>query len=114
MPGLLRLAFVIVLFALVTVPLLPFPDVCVEAGAVLAQSTAALVAKIHVQAVRLSHATNHGKMATGRPLLIVSNHVSWSDILVLGCIDKFRSLPKPNGRMAAVRLVCQIAAHDLH
>jgi lyso-ornithine lipid O-acyltransferase len=30
--------------------------------------------------------TTHGTPATGRPLLIVANHVSWSDISVLGTV----------------------------
>jgi 1-acyl-sn-glycerol-3-phosphate acyltransferase len=30
--------------------------------------------------------TVHGKMATERPLMIASNHISWTDIMVLGSI----------------------------
>lgn len=46
----------------------------------------------------------HGQIATERPLMLVSNHVSWSDILVLGSIadvcfiakDEVRSWPGIN------------------
>ncbi len=55
----------------------------------------------------------HGKMAKDRPLMIVSNHVSWSDILVLGSVgelcfiakDEVKSWPGINWLSALQRTV---------
>lgn len=36
----------------------------------------------------------HGKMPAGRPLLLVSNHISWTDILVLGSLGQISFIAK--------------------
>ncbi len=40
----------------------------------------------------------HGKLAAERPLMIVANHVSWSDILVLGSIGELCFIAKDDVR----------------
>lgn len=93
MPGLFRLAFVIGLFALVTVPLLPFQMFAWKLERLWHKALPHWWQKFMC---RLFGFRIHksGKMATGRPLLIVANHVSWSDILVLGATDKVSFIAK--------------------
>ncbi|MCT8998210.1 lysophospholipid acyltransferase family protein [Chelativorans intermedius] len=40
----------------------------------------------------------HGRMATQRPLLIAANHVSWTDIMVLGSLDGMHFIAKAEVR----------------
>lgn len=54
--------------------------------------------------------TAHGRPATDRPLLIVSNHVSWTDILVLGSVADVHFIAK--SEMAGWPLIGVLAKYQ--
>lgn len=93
MAGLPRLFFVLFLFALVTVPLLPFQIFAWKLERfwhkALPHWWQKFMCRLFGFRIHLA-----GEMASGRPLLIVANHVSWSDILVLGAVGKVSFVAK--------------------
>ena len=80
MAGLPRLLFVLFLFALVTVPLLPFQMFAWKLQRFWHKALPHWWQKFMCRLLGF-RLHRHGAMANGRPLLIVANHVSWSDIL---------------------------------
>ena len=93
MAGLPRLLFVLFLFALVTVPLLPFQMFAWKLQRFWHKALPHWWQKFMCRLLGF-RLHRHGAMANGRPLLIVANHVSWSDILVLGAIGKVSFVAK--------------------
>lgn len=93
MAGPLRLLFVLFLFALVTIPLLPFQIVAAKAKRWWHKRLPHFWQRIMCKLLGL-HVAQYGRIAEGRPLLLVSNHVSWSDILVLGSLAEVSFIAK--------------------
>jgi 1-acyl-sn-glycerol-3-phosphate acyltransferase len=79
----IRLASFTAAFAALTLLLLPLQWVAVRREMRLSR---AIPLRYHRWIARLIglKVTVHGEPAAGRPLLLVSNHVSWKDIVVLG------------------------------
>src|SRR5690606_6630991 len=83
MRGGLRMAFGIAAVALVTPPLALWLAVANRTGL----PGAALAPRLwHRTILRVLGIRVHvkGKLAAGRPLLVAANHVSWTDIMVIG------------------------------
>jgi 1-acyl-sn-glycerol-3-phosphate acyltransferase len=93
MAGPLRLLFVLVLFVLVTSALLPFQLIAAKAGRWWHKRLPHFWQLMMCKLIGL-HVTQYGKVAGGRPLMLVSNHVSWSDILVLGSLAEVSFIAK--------------------
>lgn len=85
MTGALRLSFALLVAAIVTPPLMLWQGLAVRTGWLDARPVPRLW---HGMVTRLLGLRIHvrGRLATGRPLLIASNHVSWTDIMVLGSL----------------------------
>ncbi len=81
----LRLGFVAAVMALLTVALVPVQIFALRYNKPLARHIARLWHKSALRLIGVRVKTS-GKLPVDRPLLIVSNHVSWSDILVLGSV----------------------------
>jgi 1-acyl-sn-glycerol-3-phosphate acyltransferase len=83
MTGWLRIAWVVLAILAVTLVLLPIHLVAlglrlparIRIPRLWHRAAAAIIG------IRIHH---HGRLETARPLMLVSNHVSWKDILVLG------------------------------
>ena len=97
MAGMLRLIFVLFLFALVTVPLLPLQILAAKVKRWWHRSLPHFWHRLMCRILGL-HVDVHGAPAEGRPLMLVSNHVSWSDILVLGSIAEVSFIAKSEVR----------------
>lgn len=82
--GRLRLALALGIFAAVTPPLMLVQAAIVAAGL----GATAIPRRYHRLLIRLIGIRVHavGRPAAERPLLIAANHVSWTDIVVLGSI----------------------------
>lgn len=93
MAGLPRLFFVLFLFALVTIPLLPFQVFAWKLERFWHKALPHWWQKFMCLLLGFK-LHKHGHMASGRPLLLVANHVSWSDILVLGAVGKVSFVAK--------------------
>ena len=91
--GMFRIAFVLAIFALVTVPLFPLQVVAHRLQRFWHKSLPRLWQKFMCRLLGFKVSVN-GDMSQGRPLLLVSNHVSWSDILVLGSIAEVSFIAK--------------------
>ena len=83
MAGLWRVAFIILIFTAVTLPLLPLQMIAHRLERFWHKSLPHWWQKFMCRLLGF-HVTVNGTLSRGRPLLLVSNHVSWSDILVLG------------------------------
>ncbi|MCF3639190.1 1-acyl-sn-glycerol-3-phosphate acyltransferase [Rhizobium sp. TRM95111] len=81
----IRLALAVLFLALVTLCLLPFQLVALRFDWSLRRRLPRLWHKAACLAVGI-HVRVHGALEESRPLLLVSNHVAWQDILVLGAI----------------------------
>jgi 1-acyl-sn-glycerol-3-phosphate acyltransferase len=81
----LRAAAILALFLMMTLPLMPLQGLLVALGSPLARR---LPCWYHRQVCRLIGMRLHveGEIASGRPVLIVANHVSWLDIPVMSAI----------------------------
>ncbi|MFN7104130.1 MAG: lysophospholipid acyltransferase family protein, partial [Pseudorhizobium sp.] len=89
----LRIGFVVVALALVTLVLLPFQ-----------LAALALDLKVRRQIPRVWHRFVcrllgirihvHGQLDTRRPVMLAANHASWKDILVLGAIAEVTFIAK--------------------
>jgi lyso-ornithine lipid O-acyltransferase len=88
-----RLFFVFVLFVILTLPLLPFQVLAARLERFWFKS---LPFFWHKRMCRLFglHIGVQGAISKERPLLLVSNHVSWSDILVLGSLAELSFIAK--------------------
>jgi lyso-ornithine lipid O-acyltransferase len=83
MTGTIRLLFVLILFLALTIPLLPLQIIATKFERFWYKSLPHFWQKCMCRVLGF-HVTVNGKLAENRPLMLVSNHVSWSDILVLG------------------------------
>ena len=92
-----RLFLVFILFALITIPLLPIQILAAKAGRWWHKSLPHFWQKQMCKLLGL-HVERHGNVASERPLLLVANHVSWSDILVLGSLVEVSFIAKSEVR----------------
>ncbi|MDP2731727.1 MAG: lysophospholipid acyltransferase family protein [Hoeflea sp.] len=81
----LRVIFVVSAFVLLTFALLPVQMIALGLGHSVMRRLPRWWHRIMCRAIGLKVRT-HGELARDRPLLLVSNHVSWKDILVLGSV----------------------------
>lgn len=84
---------VLMIFAIVTIPLLPLQIFAAKLEGFWFQSLPFFWHK-RVCALLGLHIEMKGEISTARPLLLVSNHVSWSDILILGSLAKLSFIAK--------------------
>jgi lyso-ornithine lipid O-acyltransferase len=93
MAGLIRIAIMAIIIAVVTILLLPFQIFAARAKRfwhkTLPMFWQGLMCKLMGFKV---HAI--GQMANERPLLLVANHISWADILVLGSLGQLSFVAK--------------------
>ena len=80
-----RLGPVLVLVAIITLVMLPAQALAVAFKSPLQRQLPLIWHRIMCWIMRI-RVIVHGEAETGRPLLIVANHVSWSDISVLGTV----------------------------
>jgi 1-acyl-sn-glycerol-3-phosphate acyltransferase len=85
MIAILRIVFVAAAFVIVTLTLLPVQLTAMAVGHSLMRRLPRWWHRIICRVIGL-RVVAHGRIAARRPLLIVSNHVSWKDILVLGSV----------------------------
>lgn len=81
----LRIVVVAAAFLIVTLSLLPVQLAALAAGHSLMRSLPRLWHRIMCRIIGLKVVV-HGRLSAERPLLIVSNHISWKDIMVLGSV----------------------------
>lgn len=97
MIGAVRIIFVLVAFILLVVSLVPFQYVFMKLNHVfqrrLPRFFHRLVARLFGFRVKTI-----GTMSEDRPLLLVSNHVSWSDIIVLSTVGEVSFIAKSEVR----------------
>ena len=89
----IRLYCVIFILAIVTLVLIPIQMVAVKLDLQLARKLPMLWHKIATKLVGLNIRVT-GDIPTARPLMIVSNHVSWMDIPVLGSVMELSFIAK--------------------
>lgn len=89
----LRLYCVIFFLAIVTLILIPFQMIAVKLDLKLARKLPMLWHKIATKLVGLNIRVT-GKIPSTRPLMLVSNHVSWMDIPVLGSVMELSFIAK--------------------
>lgn len=85
MIGIIRVAIILGLFLSLVIALVPFQYLFVKARLGWQRSLPRLFHRIAAYLLGFRVKT-HGEIATGRPLLLVSNHISWSDIVVLSSV----------------------------
>ena len=81
----LRIGFVLLAFVLLTLSLLPVQLMAIGLGFSLMRRLPRWWHRVMCRVMGIK-VTTHGALATERPLLLVSNHASWKDILVLGSV----------------------------
>lgn len=81
----LRIAFVFAAFVLVTLALLPVQLIALGIGHSVMQRLPRWWHRVMCRIIGLKVRVN-GRLSQERPLLLVANHVSWKDILVLGSV----------------------------
>ena len=91
--GMFRIAFVLAIVALVTAPLFPLQVFAHRLQRFWHKSLPRRWQKFMCRLLGFKVMVN-GDMSQGRPLLLVANHVSWSDILVLGSIAEVSFIAK--------------------
>ncbi|WEX09253.1 1-acyl-sn-glycerol-3-phosphate acyltransferase [Chelativorans sp. AA-79] len=92
-----RLIGKVLLIAVYTLPLILFQEVALRTGWWSDRSAPRLWHRLTLKVLGISVRLT-GLPATERPLLIVSNHVSWTDILVLGSITGVHFVAKSEMR----------------
>jgi 1-acyl-sn-glycerol-3-phosphate acyltransferase len=85
MIAVLRIAVIAAIFLSLTFALLPLQLIAMNTGMQLMRYLPRWWHRIMAPVIGLRIVT-HGKPARERPLLLVSNHVSWKDIIVLGAV----------------------------
>lgn len=83
----LRFAWTIVALGLLTLVLAPYQAFAHASGWVDPTAAPRLWYRLAAHVLRLRIQT-FGQVETGRPLLIASNHISWTDVIVLGSVFK--------------------------
>ena len=93
MIGTLRIALMAVAIVSITLTLLPFQIIASRLQRFWHKSLPVfwqgLMCKLFGLKIHM-----HGEMRAGRPLLLVSNHISWTDILVLGSLGQVSFIAK--------------------
>lgn len=93
MIGRLRTVFAVVVIALATIPVVAWQYFAIRTGLVdwqrLPPHWHRLVTRLLGMRVRV-----RGQMAADRPLMIAANHVSWTDIMVLGQLGRVTFIAK--------------------
>jgi lyso-ornithine lipid O-acyltransferase len=92
-----RLAFVLLVFVLVTMPLLPLQVFAHRLERFWHKSLPRWWQTFMCRLLGI-RVIVYGTLSQGRPLLLVSNHVSWSDVLVLGSIAEVSFIAKSEVR----------------
>ena len=93
MSGAVRIAFVFLIFALLTLPLLPVQYVSMRLERFVHKSLPRFWHRVIAKLLGLRvHVT--GELSSARPLLIVANHSSWADIVVLSTIAEVSFIAK--------------------
>jgi lyso-ornithine lipid O-acyltransferase len=93
----LRLAYVAVIFALITFPLLPVQYLAMRSERLFHKSLPRLWHLIMVKLLGFKIEIT-GELARHRPLLIVANHSSWADIVVLSSLAEVSFIAKAEVR----------------
>ena len=93
MAGIWRIGFIVLAFAVVTLPLLPLQMIAHRLERLWHKALPHWWQKFMCRLLGLK-VTVSGTLAEGRPLLLISNHVSWSDILVLGSVAEVSFIAK--------------------
>ncbi len=90
-----RLRFILILALLVpaTLLLVPVQLICLKFAPALSRKIPILWHRMVLKLVGV-RVHVHGGFTKDRPLMLVSNHVSWSDIVVLGSIDELCFIAK--------------------
>ncbi len=93
MTGAVRIAFVFLIFALLTLPLLPVQYVSMRLERFVHKSLPRFWHRVIAKLLGMRiHVT--GELSLERPLLIVSNHSSWADIVVLSTVAEVSFIAK--------------------
>jgi lyso-ornithine lipid O-acyltransferase len=92
-----RLIFVAVVFFAITIPLLPIQYLAMRVERLFHKSLPRLWHRIIAKLVGFKIEVT-GKLAKDRPLLIVSNHSSWADIVVLSSLAEVSFIAKAEVR----------------
>jgi 1-acyl-sn-glycerol-3-phosphate acyltransferase len=85
MIAVLRIAFVLAAFLILTLSLLPVQLVALGFGHSVMQRLPRWWHRLMCRVIGL-RVHVRGSLVADRPLLLVANHVSWKDILVLGSV----------------------------
>lgn len=93
MIGTVRMALALAIFAAATPPLALWQMVALRSS-VMDQRRAPRLWHLLVTKLLGMRIHVHGEPARGRPLLIASNHVSWTDIMVLGAVADVHFIAK--------------------
>lgn len=93
MAGMFRVALIILVFAAVTLPLLPLQMLAHRFERFWHKSLPHRWHRFMCWLLGFKVTVN-GRLSVGRPLLLVSNHVSWSDIVVLGSLAEVSFIAK--------------------
>jgi lyso-ornithine lipid O-acyltransferase len=93
----LRLTYVAVIFALITIPLLPVQYLAMRSERLFHKSLPCLWHRIIAKLLGFRIEVT-GELAQDRPLLIVSNHSSWADIVVLSSLAEVSFIAKAEVR----------------
>jgi lyso-ornithine lipid O-acyltransferase len=93
----LRLTYVAVIFALITLPLLPVQYLAMRSERLLHKSLPRLWHRIIAKLLGFKIEIT-GELARHRPLLIVANHSSWADIVVLSSLAEVSFIAKAEVR----------------
>ncbi|PRD44229.1 1-acyl-sn-glycerol-3-phosphate acyltransferase [Phyllobacterium phragmitis] len=97
MIGSLRIALVLICFAALALTLVPLQYLFLKTGLALKNRLPRLFHRVLARLLGFRIRT-HGEMTKGRPLLLVSNHVSWSDITVLSTVGDVSFIAKTEVR----------------
>ncbi len=89
----LRILLILILFIVLTVPLLPFQIIATRLQRFWYKSMPFFWHKRMCWLLGF-HVQLKGAISKHRPLLIISNHVSWTDILVLGSLEHLSFISK--------------------
>jgi lyso-ornithine lipid O-acyltransferase len=97
MIAILRLTYVAVIFALITLPLLPVQYLAMRSERLFHKSLPRLWHRIIVKLLGFKIEIT-GELARHRPLLIVANHSSWADIVILSSLAEVSFIAKAEVR----------------
>jgi lyso-ornithine lipid O-acyltransferase len=92
-----RLVYVVVIFALITFPFLPVQYLAMRSERLFHKSLPRLWHRIISKLLGFRIQVT-GELARDRPLLIVSNHSSWADIVVLSALAEVSFIAKSDVR----------------